>query len=82
MLSEAANTDLRHEVVGTTVAEALGALFESKPGLRNHILDDAGQVRPHVSMFVGGVQSDLSTSVPDGAEIRVLHAVSGGCTRG
>ena len=80
MLSEAANTDLRHEVAGNTVAEALGALFERKPGLRNHILDDAGRIRPHVSMFVDGVQSDLSTSVADAAEIRVLHAVSGGCT--
>ncbi|HXV69872.1 MAG TPA: MoaD/ThiS family protein [Acidimicrobiia bacterium] len=78
MLSEAANTDLRHEVRGTTVAEALASLFEVKPGLRNHILDDGGAVRPHVSVFVDGVQSDLSTAVVDSSEIRILHAVSGG----
>jgi len=78
MLSEAANTELRHDVTGTTVAEALGSLFEAKPGLRNHILDDGGAVRPHVSVFVDGVQSDLGTAVVDSSEIRILHAVSGG----
>lgn len=78
MLSEAANIDLRHEVAGATVGEALSALFDRKPGLRNHILDDGGEVRPHVSVFVNGVQSDLATNVDDGSEIRILHAVSGG----
>jgi molybdopterin converting factor small subunit len=78
MLSEAANTDLRHEVVGETVGEALGDLFEKKPGLRNHILDEGGSVRPHVSLFVDGTQSELATTIDDRSEIRILHAVSGG----
>jgi len=78
MLSEAANTELRHEVVGATVGEALDTLFQEKPGLRNHILDDAGGVRPHVSLFVDGIQSDLTTALRDGSEVRILHAVSGG----
>ena len=78
MLADAANTDLRHEVVANTVGEALGSLFDEKPGLRNHILDESGAVRPHVSLFVDGVQSDLATSVAPGSEIRILHAVSGG----
>lgn len=78
MLSEATNTGLRHEVAGGTVGEALEELFQEKPGLRNHILDDAGEVRPHVSLFVDGVQSDLTTALGDSSEVRVLHAVSGG----
>lgn len=78
MLSEAANTNLRHDVDGGTVAEALEALFRKKPGLRNHILDDGGEIRPHVSVFVDGMQSDLRGEVGDGSEIRILHAVSGG----
>lgn len=78
MLSEAANIDLRHDVDGTTVGEALDSLFQRKPGLRNHILDDGGGIRPHVSVFVDGMQADLGTEVGDGSEIRVLHAVSGG----
>lgn len=78
MLSEAANTDLRHEVDGGTVAEALETLFERKPGLRNHIIADGGQIRPHVSVFVDGIQSDLGTALRDGSKIMILYAVSGG----
>lgn len=78
MLSETANTDSSHEVAGRTVAEALESLFGAVPGLRNHIVDETGSVRPHVSVFVDGVQADLDTQVAEGSEIRVLHAVSGG----
>ena len=78
MLSDAVKSDLRHDVAGTTVADALGDLFEAQPGLRNHILDDSGAIRPHVSVFVDGRQSSLDDSVDTNSEIRVLHAVSGG----
>jgi hypothetical protein len=46
--------------------------------LRNHILDEGGSVRPHVSLFVDGTQSELTTTIDDRSEIRILHAVSGG----
>lgn len=78
MLSDAANTPTRLEVDGPTVDDALADLFQHKPGLRNHILDETGEIRPHVSVFVDGVQADLVTSVGDKSEIRILHAVSGG----
>jgi hypothetical protein len=35
-------------------------------------------VRPHVSLFVDGTQSELATTIDDRSEIRILHAVSGG----
>lgn len=78
MLSETVKTEASHEVVGVTVNEALADLFIRVPGLRNHIVDEAGSVRPHVSVFVDGVQADLDTPLQEGSEIRVLHAVSGG----
>lgn len=78
ILSETVNTAASHDVEGATVGESLGGLFEAEPGLRNHIVDETGSVRPHVSVFVDGHQADLSTEVRDGSEIRVLHAVSGG----
>jgi hypothetical protein len=53
-------------------------LFRAKPGLRNHVVDEKGAIRPHVSVFVNGFQSDLTTPVPDGVEIRIINAVSGG----
>jgi sulfur-carrier protein len=78
MLADAANVEIRHEVQGETVASAFDSLFDAKPGLRNHVLDEKGAIRPHVSVFVSGSQSDLDTPVPDGAEIRIINAVSGG----
>jgi sulfur-carrier protein len=73
-----ASTDLRHVVSGETVEKALESLFGREPGLRNHLLDENGVIRPHVSVFVDGRQAELVTPVSDGAEIYVLQAVSGG----
>lgn len=78
MLASAANTELRHTVGGTDLIGALDDLFATEPGLRNHILDENGVIRPHVSVFVDGMQADLGTAVADTSEIRILHAVSGG----
>ena len=78
MLAEAVNTQMSHPVKGATVEEALSHLFAHEPGLRNHVLDETGAIRPHVSVFVDGVQADLTSGVGEGSEIRVLHAVSGG----
>lgn len=78
LLSETANTGSTHQVEGSNVQDALVNLFGNLPGLRHHILDETGSVRPHVSVFVDGYQADLDTMVGDGSEIRVLHAVSGG----
>ncbi|MFZ0012765.1 MAG: MoaD/ThiS family protein [Acidimicrobiia bacterium] len=79
ILSDAANTDTRLQVDGDTVESSLSDLFRREPGLRNHLLDESGAIRPHVSIFVDGSQAALDTDVRDGSEIRVLHAVSGGC---
>lgn len=78
MLAETVDVGHDHDVEGETVAAALEDLFSRFPGLRNHIVDETGRIRPHVSVFVDGVQADLPTGVPEGSEIRVLHAVSGG----
>lgn len=78
MLADTANIDVRQSVGGDTVAEALQALFEKSPGLRHHILEEDGAIRPHVSVFVDGSQADLDTSLEGMSELRILHAVSGG----
>jgi molybdopterin converting factor small subunit len=82
MLASAANTELRHQVAGSEVSDVFSDLFKAKPGLRNHILDENGEIRPHVSVFVDGVQADLASPVEENSEIRILHAVSGGSSTG
>jgi molybdopterin synthase sulfur carrier subunit len=65
-------------VEGADVRTALSDLFLKEPGLRNHLIEEDGQIRPHVSVFVDAVEADLETHVEEGSEIRILHAVSGG----
>ncbi|HEY1435505.1 MAG TPA: ubiquitin-like small modifier protein 1 [Thermoanaerobaculia bacterium] len=65
-----------------TVAEALSALEAAHPGLRARILTERGEVRPHVNVFVAETNirdaGGLAARVPDGCEIAILPAVSGG----
>ena len=65
-----------------TVAEALESLWGMHPALRDRIVDEQGQVRQHINVFVGNecirFTGGLSTQVPDGAELLIVPAVSGG----
>ncbi len=78
MLAQAISGGASHAVDGGTVQQALKSLFDQEPGLRNHIVDESGSIRPHVSVFVDGVRASLGTPVGDDSEVRILHAVSGG----
>lgn len=65
-----------------TVGEALSLLWADCPGVRDRVLTELGEVRPHVNIFVDGQNirdaGGLSAPVRDGAEIYILPAVSGG----
>jgi sulfur-carrier protein len=65
-----------------TVSTALEALWELHPGLRDRIVDEQGEVRQHINIFVGDeairFADGLSTKVPADAEILIVPAVSGG----
>jgi len=67
-----------------TVGEALAALWARHPALRDRIVDEQGRVRPHVNVFVGSDSvrdsGGLKARVPDGSEIAIIAAVSGGAT--
>lgn len=70
------------EVTGATVQQALAAVFAQNPALRGYILDDQGALRRHVSIFVGGEQirdrEGQSDALPNGAELYIMQALSGG----
>ncbi len=65
-----------------TVGDALAALGRKSPGALDRIMDERGDVRRHVNLFVNGDNvrflDGLNTVVPNGATIFVLAAVSGG----
>lgn len=78
MLAEAVGVDVTQNVSGSTVAEVLDDLFANQPGLRGHIVDETGAIRPHVAVFVDDNRAGLDADVPHNATVHVLHAVSGG----
>jgi molybdopterin converting factor small subunit len=65
-----------------TVGDALEALAALHPGIRERVVTERGNVRPHINIFVGENNirdaRGLETAVPDGSEIAILPAVSGG----
>ncbi len=69
------------EVAGSTVGEALDAVFDAHDGLRDRITQD-GDLRRFVNVYVSGedirFQQGLDTEIVDGAEVTILPAVAGG----
>ena len=69
------------EVEGTTVGEALDAVFDAHDGLRERITQD-GDLRRFVNVYVSGedirFQDGLETEVNEGDEVTILPAVAGG----
>jgi molybdopterin converting factor small subunit len=62
------------DVDATTVGDALRAL-----PVRDLLLDEAGQVRPLVTVFVDDHRAhDLTTPVTPATKIRIVAAIAGG----
>ena len=69
------------EVEGSTVGEALDAVFDQHDGLRERITEDGG-LRRFVNVYVSGedirFRDGLETELDDGDEVQILPAVAGG----
>ena len=65
-----------------TLREVLLALWSRYPGLRDRLATEQGEVREHINIFIGNEDvrylDGLATPVPDGAEISIVPAISGG----
>jgi sulfur-carrier protein len=63
-------------------AALLNTLWELHPALRDRIVDEQGEVRQHINIFVGSESirfaDGLKTPVVDGSEVLIVPAVSGG----
>jgi len=69
------------EVEGTTVGDALDAVFAQHEELRDRITED-GTLRRFVNVYVSGedirFRDGLSTTLDEGDEVTILPAVAGG----
>lgn len=62
-----------------TLAAVLDAVEAAHPAVARRVRDESGLLRRHVNVFVGEERvRDLATVVPEGVEVAVLPAVSGG----
>ena len=66
----------------SVVGDVLNTLWKRHPALRDRVLDEQGEIRTHVNIFVGSDDvkrlSGLQTHVDPGAELHIFNAVSGG----
>jgi molybdopterin synthase sulfur carrier subunit len=70
------------EGLPATVGDGLGRLWELHVGLRDRVVNEKGEVRMHVNIFVNNEnikhQQALRTPLSEGDEITILPSVSGG----
>ena len=77
-LSELAGGNRELEVDGATVVEVLRALERQHPDVEGWILDEQGQIREHINVFVNREYGREETAVGPGDRLHVLPAISGG----
>ena len=67
---------------GGTLAEVLDDLDANFSGIKGRILDEAGELRRFVNVYVGNDDvrflDNLATPTPDGVQVSVIPAVAGG----
>jgi molybdopterin synthase sulfur carrier subunit len=67
---------------GATVGDALEALFERRPALRERVLDESGAVADHINVLRNGenvrAAEGLETAITAEDELALFPPVSGG----
>lgn len=67
---------------GSTVQEVIDDLEQRHPGMRERLVDESGELRRFVNVFVDDedvrFQQGLPTAVRDGATVSIVPAVAGG----
>jgi MoaD family protein len=81
-----ANGERKVEVDGATIGDAVGALVQRHPALREQLLTPEGDLHRFVNVYLNGRDvrylGGLSTPVEARDEIRLLPAIAGGSIAG
>jgi len=66
------------DATGETVSAVLQDVFNQEPQIRGYVLDEQGELRKHVFIFVDGRRARLNNPVGETSEIYILQALTGG----
>jgi len=70
------------ELEGKTVGEVIGNLQKEAPGFRNRLLDEQGDLRRFIAVFLNGKDvrgaGGAGAEVSDGDEVALVPAAAGG----
>jgi molybdopterin synthase sulfur carrier subunit len=77
-LKKLASGRSEHRLSGATVGELLRALELAHPAVAGWVLDERGQIRPHINVFVNGERGCEATAVATDDRVEVLPSISGG----
>ena len=69
-------------VEGSTLTEVLDSLDTDYPGIKARVLDESGQLRRFVNVYVGNddvrFAEGLQTTIAEGGQVSIIPAVAGG----
>ena len=72
------------EVEGGTLKSVLEELFNICPEIKNHLIEDNGELRNFVNIFVNGENTrqngGLNYKIKDDDDIRIIPSIAGGST--
>ena len=77
------NNTAKIDINANTIEETVQELTVNFPDLKKHLLDDKGQIRSFINIFVG--DSDIrdlqqeKTTVKSDSLISIVPAIAGGC---
>ncbi|MBI5879096.1 MAG: MoaD/ThiS family protein [Chloroflexi bacterium] len=70
------------QVGGGTIGELIGALELAHPGIKDRLVDESGEIKRFVNIFVNGEEIRTlhgpATAVKDGDEVSIIPAMAGG----
>ena len=74
--------DATVEVEAETINDVLDEMDRKYPGFKARICEENGKVRRFFNIYVDGedvrFMDDLETKIPEGAEVSIIPAISGG----
>lgn len=67
---------------GTSIKDVINDLESRHPGMRERLLDDKGEIRRFVNIYLNGDDvrflDQLNSTVKDGDDISIVPAIAGG----